>query len=139
MFAQALRRTCAHVRAHHHAARIFQQRGDSTCTARHSRCNAAHHEHDAHKPQQTSTTGADSYRYGSSIGGHALTCAVEATADRSAYDVCIFPHWNLSLGTVERFVGPGGALQRHAEIASRLRESGWVAQYSAAEDTDIAA
>ena len=65
--------------------------------------------------------------------------AVEATADRSAYDVCIFPHWNLSLGTVERFVGPGRALQRHAEIASRLRESGWVAQYSAAQDTDIAA
>jgi len=72
-------------------------------------------------------------------GGHALTCAVEVSADQSAYDVCIFPHWNVSLGTVERFVGPGGALQRHAEIALRLRESGWVAQYSATQDTDIAA
>jgi len=91
-------------------------------------------------PQRTSTTEPTSVvRWVFHRGGHALTCAVEATADRSAYDVCIFPHWNLSLGTVERFVGPGRALQRHAEIASRLRESGWVAQYSAAQDTNIAA
>ena len=91
-------------------------------------------------PQRTSTTEPTSVvRWVFLRGGHALTCTVEMTADRSSYDVCVFPHWNASLGTVERFVGPGRALQRHAEIASRLRESGWVAQYSAAEDTDIAA
>lgn len=64
-------------------------------------------------------------------GPVALTCAVEAAADRSSYDVCIFPHWNLSLGTVERYVAPRGALQRHAEIAAHLREAGWVAYHSA--------
>jgi hypothetical protein len=91
-------------------------------------------------PQRTSTTEPTSMlRWVFHRGGHALTCAVEATADRSSYDVCVFPHWNVSLGTVECFDAPGGALQRHAEIASRLREAGWVAQYSATEDTDVAA
>jgi hypothetical protein len=60
-------------------------------------------------------------------------------ADRSSYDVCIFPHWNLSLGTGEHFVAPGDALRRHAELASHLRESGWVAQYGASHSTGIAA
>ena len=91
-------------------------------------------------PQPTSATEPTSMlRWVFHRGGHALTCAVEAAADRSAYDVCIFPHWNLSLAAVERFVGPGSALQRHAEIASRLREAGWVAQYSATQITGIAA
>ena len=72
-------------------------------------------------------------------GAVALTCAVEAAADRSSYEVCVFPHWNVSLGTVERFTAPGSALQRHAEIALRLRESGWVAQYSATHESGIAA
>ena len=62
-------------------------------------------------------------------GADALTCAVEAGGRRSSYDVCILPHWNLSEATVEHFDAPVSALRRHAEIASRLRESGWVAQY----------
>jgi hypothetical protein len=91
-------------------------------------------------PQQTSTTEPTSMlRWVFHRGGHVLTCAVEATADRSSYDVCVFPHWNVSLGTVERFAAAGGALQRHAVIASRLREAGWVAQYSATHESGIAA
>jgi hypothetical protein len=62
-------------------------------------------------------------------GSDALTCAVEGGGRRSSYDVCILPHWNLSEATVEHFDAPTSALRRHAEIASRLRESGWVAQY----------
>ena len=72
-------------------------------------------------------------------GAATLTCSVEAAADRSAYEVCIFPHWNLSMGSIERFGAPGGALHRHAEIASRLRDAGWVAQYGAIESSGLAA
>jgi hypothetical protein len=61
-------------------------------------------------------------------GPDALTCAVEADG-RSSYDVCILPHWNLSEATIEHFDAPASALRRHAEISSRLRESGWMAQY----------
>jgi hypothetical protein len=91
-------------------------------------------------PQPTSTTEPTSMlRWVFHRGGHALTCAVEAVGDRSSYDVCVFPHWDLSLGTVETFAAAGSALQRHAEIARRLREAGWVAQYSGAPATSIAA
>jgi hypothetical protein len=72
-------------------------------------------------------------------GPDALTCAVEAAGGRSSYDVCILPHWDLSLATVEHFDGPASALRRHAEIASRLRLAGWMAQYGANHSTGIAA
>jgi len=132
-------RTCAHTPRRTHFPAIC---GDSTCAPNGTVVAVTQRIMNTtpSMPQQTSTTEPTSVLlWVFHRGGHALTCAVEATADRSAYDVCIFPHWNLSLGPVERFVGPGDALQRHAEIASRLRESGWVAQYSTAEDTDIAA
>jgi hypothetical protein len=58
---------------------------------------------------------------------------------RASYDVCVLPHWNLSEATVEHFDTPASALWRHAEIASRLRQSGWVAQYGASHSTCIAA
>jgi hypothetical protein len=73
-------------------------------------------------------------------GPDAVTCAVEAGGRRrSSYDVCILPHWNLCDATVEHFDAPASALRRHAEIASRLRESGWVAQYGASHQPGIAA
>src|SRR4026208_1265821 len=91
-------------------------------------------------PQPTSTTEPTSVlRWVFHRGGHALTCAVEMTADRSSYDVCIFPHWNLSLAPTASFAPPAARLQRHAEIAARLREAGWVAQYGATYASDIAA
>ena len=66
-------------------------------------------------------------------GPNALTCAVEAAGGRSSYDVCILPHWDLSLATVEHFDAPASALRRHAEIASRLRLAGWMAQFAVGE------
>jgi hypothetical protein len=62
-------------------------------------------------------------------GVDVLTCAVEAAADRTSCHVCVLPHWNLSIATVERFDAPASALRRHAEIASRLREAGWLTEY----------
>ncbi len=62
-------------------------------------------------------------------GSETLTCAVEASDRRSSYDVCVLPHWNLSEATVEHFEAPTSAFRRHAEIARRLRQGGWVAEY----------
>jgi hypothetical protein len=72
-------------------------------------------------------------------GHDALTCAIETAGGRSSYDVCVLPHWDLSLATVEHFDAPAGALRRHAEIALRLRLAGWMAQYGASHSTGIAA
>jgi hypothetical protein len=63
-------------------------------------------------------------------GTDALTCAVEADRARSSYEVCILPHWDLSVGTVEQFDAPATALRRHAEIAAHLRQSGWTSEYA---------
>jgi hypothetical protein len=63
-------------------------------------------------------------------GPDTMTCAIEAGGRRSSYDVCVLPHWNLCEATVEHFDAPASALRRHAEISSRLRQSGWVAQYA---------
>jgi hypothetical protein len=58
-------------------------------------------------------------------GNDALTCGVDARGDRS-FDVCVVPHWDISASVIERFPAPTSALRRHAEIAARLRQSGWV-------------
>lgn len=55
----------------------------------------------------------------------ALTCELDIRGDRG-YDVSVVPHWDVSSSLIERFDAPGGAWLRHAEIARRLRESGWV-------------
>ena len=41
-------------------------------------------------------------------------------------EVHTVPHWDPSLALVEPFESAGDALRRHAEVASRLREIGWV-------------
>jgi hypothetical protein len=71
-------------------------------------------------------------------GDDALTCAVEA-GGRASYDVCVLPHWNLSEATVEHFDAAASALRRHAEIASRLRQAGWMAEYGGSHPTSVAA
>ena len=55
----------------------------------------------------------------------AITCEIDATGDR-AFDVCIVPHWDVSAATIERFDAEYRAFERHAELARRLREAGWV-------------
>lgn len=57
--------------------------------------------------------------------GKALTCEVDARSADS-YDVCVVPHWDVSSSVIETFTRASAALWRHAEIAGRLREEGWL-------------
>ena len=54
----------------------------------------------------------------------AITCQVDVNASGGC-EVRTVPQWNPSLALVEPFERPGDALQRHAEVARRLREIGW--------------
>lgn len=58
----------------------------------------------------------------------AITCEIDAAGDH-AFEVCIVPHWNVSAGTIERFDAAYRAFERHAELALRLREAGWVGSH----------
>ena len=55
----------------------------------------------------------------------AITCGVEVSASGQCA-VRTVPQWNPSLAVVEPFDCAVQALQRHAELAHRLREIGWV-------------
>lgn len=58
-------------------------------------------------------------------GREILTCQVDAHVHRSAYDVCLVPHWDVDAASIEVIATPGRAFLRHAEIAMRLRNAGW--------------
>ena len=53
-----------------------------------------------------------------------LTCEIEATS-ANRYDVLVVPHWNVGAAVIEEFDAPLSALWRHADIARRLRDTGW--------------
>jgi hypothetical protein len=55
----------------------------------------------------------------------AITCEVEADRTHS-FEVSLVPHWNVSASVIERFDAVHHAFLRHAEMARRLREAGWV-------------
>jgi hypothetical protein len=55
----------------------------------------------------------------------AITCEIDAAGDH-AFDVCVIPHWNVSASTIERFDAVYRAFERHAELARRLGDAGWV-------------
>ena len=55
----------------------------------------------------------------------AFTCDVRSNGGDS-YDVCIVPHWDVSVALVERYDRPTSALHRHAEIARHFRKAGWL-------------
>jgi hypothetical protein len=57
-------------------------------------------------------------------GTAALECGVEVDADRS-FALRVTPLWAPAAAVVERFDDPLSALERHAELAGYLRESGW--------------
>ena len=59
-----------------------------------------------------------------SVAGE-VTCALEATGNR-AFDVAVIPHWDVSSSVVDHFDRLGPALLRHAELAKRMRDGGWV-------------
>jgi len=59
-------------------------------------------------------------------GTSRLTCQVDTAGKTSRqYLVSVVPHWDVESSIVETVKGPRVALQRHAEIALRLREVGW--------------
>jgi len=58
-------------------------------------------------------------------GANAITCELDARDDRS-FEVCVVPHWDPSAAVIERFRTPMLAVERHADIARRLRENGWI-------------
>ena len=55
-----------------------------------------------------------------------LTCGISRAAG-AAFEVVTVPHWDVRRASVERFSCAMKALERHAEIASSLRDSGWSA------------
>ena len=65
-------------------------------------------------------------------GNQLVTCQLTRLSNRQRYVLAIVPHGNRSLGDSETFDSGLAALQRHASIASSLRECGWkVVAYSA--------
>lgn len=90
------------------------------------------HAHAAtHKGARTPAETARVIRWDFVRAGHALTCEVDARG-AGHYDVCVVPHWDVSASVVESFDREFRALERHAEIALRLREAGWITDRPAA-------
>ena|SRR5687767_9465616 len=58
-------------------------------------------------------------------GNHFMTCQLSRLSNRHRYVLALVPHWDKSSGDSESFDSGLAALQRHASIASSLRESGW--------------
>ena len=69
---------------------------------------------------------------------NAITCQLDARGNRS-YEVCVLPHWDPSSAVIERFDAATPALLRHAEVARRLRENGWMVIDRVAADSIHAA
>jgi hypothetical protein len=57
-------------------------------------------------------------------GTATLTCEVDATRGHR-FEVSVVPHWNVAASSIEQFDDLISALERHAEIANRLRQTGW--------------
>ena len=55
----------------------------------------------------------------------ALSCDVSMDGE-SKYVVHVIPLWDAELSIIETFRSPTDAFERHAEIVSFLRESGWL-------------
>jgi hypothetical protein len=55
----------------------------------------------------------------------AITCQLDARGSRS-HELCILPHWDPTSAVIERFEAPTPARLRHAEVATLLRDDGWM-------------
>jgi hypothetical protein len=55
----------------------------------------------------------------------AITCEIDSDRTHS-FEVSLVPHWDLSASVIERFDAAHHAFLRHAEMARRLRDAGWV-------------
>jgi hypothetical protein len=59
-------------------------------------------------------------------GSENVTCQVDVCRNGSTtYQLAVVPHRDVEAATIETIKSPLIALQRHAEIANRLREDGW--------------
>ena len=58
-------------------------------------------------------------------GNHFMTCQLTRLSNQRRYVLALVPHWDRAQGDSEAFDSGLDALQRHASIASSLRESGW--------------
>jgi hypothetical protein len=56
--------------------------------------------------------------------GAVVTCELDTNRPGS-YEVCVVPHWNVASAAIERFDAAVTALERHAEFARYLRDTGW--------------
>jgi hypothetical protein len=56
---------------------------------------------------------------------HVLTCELTLNADQE-YVVQVTPLWDDQSPVCETFMKPTDALRRHAELATFLRDSGWL-------------
>jgi hypothetical protein len=55
----------------------------------------------------------------------AISCELAMQPDRT-YRVSVVPQWDAAAAITERVAAPAAALMRHAELASYLRDNGWV-------------
>lgn len=58
-------------------------------------------------------------------GPAAITCEVDVTPDR-AFEIAVIPSASGLAPLRERFPHAVSAMERHAEIASSLRDAGWI-------------
>ena len=71
-------------------------------------------------------------------GAAALACEVGMNADRT-FDVRVVPSSGSRDAIVERYPGLVAAMERHAEIANALRDSGWQVAARVAPQQSVAA
>jgi hypothetical protein len=71
-------------------------------------------------------------------GSAAIACEIDANPDGS-FDLRVVPSLAPSSGFVERFSKVTFAMERHAEMASLLRDAGWVTTDRATTMTPLAA
>jgi hypothetical protein len=58
-------------------------------------------------------------------GNELLACGIDRGSDRWSYTLSVVPNGDVDAAIVETFESEVAALQRHAGIATRLRELGW--------------
>ena len=71
-------------------------------------------------------------------GTSAVSCEINMAADRS-FRLRVVPSWAPGAELVQCFANPLAVMERHAEVAGRLREAGWVVTERQAAPATLAA
>jgi hypothetical protein len=72
-------------------------------------------------------------------GTEVLTCQLEGDTTTANYELWVVPHSNVASAVVETYDAAAHALRRHAEVAARLRESGWSVTSYAGDPCEVRA